>query len=392
MIRFRRALLAAALLSLVAFIPAGPAGAEYMGIKIEVGDPTTFVYLGGDPEQQEGSAAICVAGDGVTVHFAFQPPTQGCPASVPAGTEIVSIPPSGGGGGGEPPPFPCSDQATCTALVEELIGGGGGGGGEEPPSGPAQRDCTGATGGAATCVDFGDGNFILGDPPDDGHGELGVCAGGSYFFVAGPDSPDGDAGGTCPAAASAPSGGEPAPAPEPDSDGDGLPDASDRCPTSAAGTSDGCPPQNPSGSSTSPTESSQTTGESQTDQERPAAPAEPAESPVLDITRNRLRVSRRGWVGIPLACRTTRTPCIGTLTLAASRRTKDGRRVRVVLARARVHVDAGDTATRRVRITRRGRELLSRRNPLRALARIALTHDAATVAAAERLTLRSVRR
>src|SRR5687767_653607 len=145
MSRFLRLVLAAALLSVVALFPAGPAEAEHMGLKVEIGGPTTFVYIGGDPSAQEGAAGICAdsADDtGVTVNFAFELPTQTCP-TVPDGTEIVSLPPSGGG----EPPFPCTDRPSCEALVGELLGGGGGGGGEEP--GVPSRDCTGATGGEA---------------------------------------------------------------------------------------------------------------------------------------------------------------------------------------------------------------------------------------------------
>jgi len=59
------------------------------------------------------------------------------------------------------------------------------------------RDCTSSIGGEAICFDFGDGNYLVGDAPSDGEGELGFCTSDGYYFVSGP-TPDGGAGVECP--------------------------------------------------------------------------------------------------------------------------------------------------------------------------------------------------
>jgi hypothetical protein len=324
--------------------------------------------------------------------------------------------PDGGGGGGAPAPPggtpapPCTDPAQCFAQVfgcdsqascqaKYFPGGGGGGGAPAPPGGaPGSRECTSSTGGAAMCFDLGDGNFLLGDPPDDGKGELGFCttsdqapAGAGYYYVSGP-SPDGGAGEACPGAAATPastpppsSGGsqpQPQPQPEPDKDNDGVADSGDRCPTVAASTSDGCPPQS-SGEGTSG-------GTEQTTTREPAQsrPSEPAEAPRIDITRRRLGVSRRGKVAIPLKCETTRVICRGTLKLTATRRTKSGRRVRVVVARAEFLVPAGGTLNRKVRLTRAGRRLLAANRRVRTRAKFVLVSSSGKVTRRDRVTLR----
>ncbi len=61
------------------------------------------------------------------------------------------------------------------------------------------RDCTSSIGGEAICFDFGDGNYLVGDAPSDGEGELGFCTPSGYYFVSGP-TPDGGVGVECPGA------------------------------------------------------------------------------------------------------------------------------------------------------------------------------------------------
>ena len=131
--------------------------------------------------------------------------------------------PEGGGGGPAPP---CSDDASCLALIQGLIPDGGGG----APGAPTTRDCTSASGGEATCVDFGNGTFLVGDSPQgDNQGELGVCTSSGYFYVAGPSKPAGAPGATCPAGGTdtgeqepSDGGGDPAP---PEGGGGGAPSA-----------------------------------------------------------------------------------------------------------------------------------------------------------------------
>jgi len=59
------------------------------------------------------------------------------------------------------------------------------------------RECTSSIGGEAICFDFGDGNYLVGDAPSDGAGELGFCTSDGYYFVSGP-TPGGGAGAECP--------------------------------------------------------------------------------------------------------------------------------------------------------------------------------------------------
>ena len=109
------------------------------------------------------------------------------------------------------------------------------------------------------------------------------------------------------------------------------------------------------------------------------------------ITRERRKVSARGYVAIPLACRSARTACVGVLRLTATRRTRDGRRARVLLADMNFRVAPGDTATRRTRLTRAGRALLATRKELRAGARMALRYSGYTTVQRDRLVLRRAR-
>lgn len=46
------------------------------------------------------------------------------------------------------------------------------------------RECTSAIGGDAICFDFSDGNYLVGDLPDDGSVEIGFCTSDGYYYVA----------------------------------------------------------------------------------------------------------------------------------------------------------------------------------------------------------------
>jgi len=301
-------------------------------------------YLVGDsPDDGQGELGFCTSSG---YYYVAGPsnPDGNIGATCPGGGAPVEDPGDGDGdGGGGGPAPPCSDQASCQALVEGVIPAGGGG----APGAPTMRDCTSSIGGEATCFDFGDGNYLVGDSPDDGQGELGFCTSSGYYYVSGP-APDGDAGAECPGAAPADGGGDPGGEPPPP------------------------PPSNGGGTTTT--------------QPRPA---EQLEVPRIEITRDLRRVSRRGYVRIPLACRTVRTACVGVMRLRGTRRRRDGRRVHVLLAEARFHVGAGDTATRRIRLTRAGRLLLAAREELRANARMALRHADGTTVQRDRVVLRA---
>ena len=65
------------------------------------------------------------------------------------------------------------------------------------PDLPRIRECTSSIGGEATCFDFGDGNYLVGDAPTDGEGELGFCTSSGYYYVSGP-SLEGGVGAACP--------------------------------------------------------------------------------------------------------------------------------------------------------------------------------------------------
>jgi hypothetical protein len=404
-------------------VAAAPAAAE--SVKVQV-TPDTFLYAQGDQGTMSGEIGMCVQGK----YFGGSGPAppkgyDGDPC--PARTGDTTLPPEGGGGGGGTPAPPCTDAASCQAFFAGLLGGGGGGDTPAPPctdeascqaffegllgggggdapappctdqascetffgglvggggggggGAPTTRDCTSLGGGAATCVDFGDGNFILGDAPDDGYGEFGFCtssdqapAGPGYYYVSGPP-PGGDAAAPCPTAA---------PAAAPPAEGGGGDTGSGDGGSTDSGSTDSGSTDSGSTAEGGTTESGSTT----TTQQRQS---EPAELPSIDVTRNRLRVSRRGWVAIPLACLTTRTPCVGELRLTATRRTRTGKRVRVLLAKAVLHVDAGDSVKRRVRLTKAGRRLLAKRGKLGARARTVLTHSGGSVVRSERVVLR----
>lgn len=395
---------------------AAPAAAE--SVKFEALAPApqpTYVYFEGD---MGGSGEFILCVNNKAVGGVWNGGTDGDPytgGACPAVTspQTVSLPPSGGGGGTPEPPsgdelpeppceFPtgCLDQVAAAfgcasfdqSCLEQHTGGGdgGGGGAPAPPEGaPAPRDCASASGGGAvdaTCFGTEDMYFLGKAPGDGGAGEIGICAGeAGYFYGTGPDGADGGAGGPCPtaaAAAPAPSGGggsEPAP----DKDGDGVADSGDRCPTVAASTADGCPPQSSGGTEQSSGGTQTTSGGTQ--QSRSGSSSE---LPRIDITRRRLGVSRRGKVAIPLKCQTFRAICRGTLTLTATRRTKSGRRVRVVLARAEFLVPAGGSLQRKVRLTRAGRALLATKGTLRANAKFVMASYGGKITRRDRVVLR----
>jgi hypothetical protein len=87
----------------------------------------------------------------------------------------------------------CGDANSCVDRVVSLIPRVR----ERPLDLPTIEECTSSIGGDALCFDFGDGNYLVGDAPTDGAGELGFCTSLGYYYVAGP-SPQGGAGGPCP--------------------------------------------------------------------------------------------------------------------------------------------------------------------------------------------------
>lgn len=309
----------------------------------------TFIVGDSPAGDMQGELGLCAGGGYFYVAGVDDPKGAPGDADCPTTGDDTGGGGDPGDGGGGPAP-PCTDQASCQALIEGLAPDGGGGA-------PTTRDCASSTGGEATCVDFGDGNFLVGDSPEDGTGELGFCtsseqapSGPGYYYVGGLP-PDGDAGVACPAPPAA-TGGAPAPAEPP-------------------------PPPPPSDSGTSPPPST--------------GPAQVSELPHVEITRDLKRVSRRGYVEIPLACRSTRTACVGELTLSATRRTRSGRRVRVLLAETTFRVAPGEKAERRTRLTSDGRELLADRGELDANARMLLRHDDGTTVQRDELVLRPAR-
>ena len=111
-----------------------------------------------------------------------------------AGDEMAALAaliPAGSGGGGAP--LPCSDTSSCVQRVGHLITNVS----DRLPVLPLIRECTSSIGGAATCFDFGGGNYLVGDGPADGETELGFCTSSGYYWVSGP-SLGGGTGGACP--------------------------------------------------------------------------------------------------------------------------------------------------------------------------------------------------
>jgi len=104
---------------------------------------------------------------------------------------LAALIPAGSGGGGAP--LPCSDTSTCVQRVGNLITNAS----DRLPDVPLLRQCTSSNGGAATCFDFGGGNYLVGDGPADGQTELGFCTSSGYYWVSGP-SLGGGTGGACP--------------------------------------------------------------------------------------------------------------------------------------------------------------------------------------------------
>jgi hypothetical protein len=90
-------------------------------------------------------------------------------------------------------PLPCSDTNSCVDRVGDLITNVV----DRVPDLPRLRECTSSIGGAATCFDFGAGNYLVGDAPTDGEAELGFCTDSGYYYVAGPHL-GGGVGESCP--------------------------------------------------------------------------------------------------------------------------------------------------------------------------------------------------
>lgn len=276
--------------------------------------------------------------------------------------------------------------ATVTGTVTPLI----------PPAPAAGETCRSSEGGVATCVYSPDrGQYLLTAGPGTGDNELGVCtdaaAGDGYYGVWGnPSETDGDGSAGDPCPAQGPPAAASGPAPPPDRDGDGVADSGDRCPTTAASTSDGCPAQSDDGSESAGTDGShERTGEGSAEPPPPCAcPADPPEVPRVDITRSRLAVSRTARTTVPLQCETERTACRGVLRLTATRRTSTGRRVRVLLARAEFLVQPGQTVKRKVRLTRAGRRMLAASRRVRATAKTSVASASGPVVRRERVVLR----
>jgi len=103
----------------------------------------------------------------------------------------AAVIPAGDGGGGLP--SPCSDTNSCVDRVGRLITDVT----DKLPGLPKIRECKSSIGGKALCFDFGAGNYLVGDSPDDGQAELGFCTDDGYYYVTGP-SLGGGAGSACP--------------------------------------------------------------------------------------------------------------------------------------------------------------------------------------------------
>lgn len=88
---------------------------------------------------------------------------------------------------------PCGDADSCVGEIKQLIPRVR----ERVSDLPLIRECTSSIGGEALCFDFGDGNYLVGDAPDDGEAELGFCAPSGYYYVSGPTL-EGGAGVGCP--------------------------------------------------------------------------------------------------------------------------------------------------------------------------------------------------
>ena len=89
--------------------------------------------------------------------------------------------------------LPCTEVGSCVDRVGRLVNDVG----EALPDQLPIRKCTSSIGGDALCVDFGDGNYLVGDAPYDGEAELGFCTGSAYYHVTGPEL-DGGIGRACP--------------------------------------------------------------------------------------------------------------------------------------------------------------------------------------------------
>lgn len=428
--------LAAAITMGVSLFAASQASGD--AVKVEVAGTGTYFFFGGDAGAMTGEGGVCLAGEwygGTGSSAGITPTIAGDTCATDPNTTTVTLPPDDGGatepiqeliggggdgggsvkvviepagffffgtdgetgtlgfctvdgewvGGSGPPPAPggqCpTESASVTVVVPPDEGGGGGG----------DSACKSSDGTDATCVDLDEGNYLVLESPEDGRGEFGLCttseeapAGPGYYYVAGPNpEPGGDTGVDCPERGGEGDGGDggdgggdgggSTPA---DSDGDGVPDSSDRCPTVAAATADGCPAES-SGGSPEPTHEPQV-------QERPVEQAEP---PRVAVRRRVLRVGRRGRLAVPIRCRSERTVCRGKLKLIRRHRTRRGVR-RIVLARVAFRIEPRGAVKRRVRLTKAGRAVLRNRRRVRAVARTVVASDSGRVVTRQRVALR----
>jgi hypothetical protein len=123
-------------------------------------------------------------GDGAETEQSDEPSDSIIPAVIDDGGQLT---------------LPCTEVDSCVervgrlitdvrATVPEL---------ETVPELLPIRGCTSSIGGEALCVDFGDGNYLVGDAPYDGEAELGFCTSSGYYHVTGP-SLEGGVGAACP--------------------------------------------------------------------------------------------------------------------------------------------------------------------------------------------------
>ena len=133
---------------------------------------------------------------------------------------VAALIPAGSGGGGDRPALPCTDTNSCVGRLEALIPYVRDRVAEQLPR---IRECTSSIGGEATCFDFGNGNYLVGDAPQDGQAEIGFCTKSGYYHVSAP-ALDGGAGAACPDD----------PAGEADGEGDDPPTARE-CTSSSGG-------------------------------------------------------------------------------------------------------------------------------------------------------------
>jgi hypothetical protein len=113
---------------------------------------------------------------------------EGTAETIPAAFAPAS---SDDGGNGLTPP--CTDADSCVGEIEQLIPRVR----ERVSDLPLVRECTSSIGGEALCFDFGDGEYLVGDAPDEDGAEIGFCSSSGYYYVSGPTL-EGGAGVDCP--------------------------------------------------------------------------------------------------------------------------------------------------------------------------------------------------